>query len=390
MLDFPAEILADSFTIQFDFSDLDDSFAPVAARLPSFVGDIQNKLVFQLYNRLGEYLNEEDRIEQNLGQFSPIIFYGPGYSGKSCLAIAFAKRIVEQFGHRLASPKIIRVCVAEFCRDFGKSIYTQTSDDYLRRFETPGVILFEDLQKISGQPRAALQLEKLIDQFIDNGQIALFTSRSAPHSLSMITDRLASRISAGTLLPVNFPGPVGKQQIIEQLQAQFDQELSTDTIHSLSLRKNVSFADISQHFCHAKVNQIEAKSQEDPPRPGSFDSQQESGELVARILDIVCRRIDIDLETIQGSSRQKRIAFARNISIFMIRNKTQLSYQKIGNYFSGRDHSTVMHAYNKIASTQDLPEVVDLIEHVNDQLHDHAVSVQAVSVSADSKEYRSR
>ncbi len=338
------------FTIPFDFSPT----SGISARLSEFIGDEKNQVVHKFDRFLSDCENNfESNISFHVDQISPLVLFGPSFTGKSCLGLAFANRISILLNQNPSDVLVLNL--RDFCLEFAKAVQTKTTKDFRRRFDATRVILLDDLHHLANKKAACDEFQHLLDGFQANGQAVVVTSPTRPDATAGIGNRLASRLCDGLIIPLRLPGIESKRAIADQLEIK--------DISQLDLRtESVSFADICNFANHTAVG--------DEP---AVKNQIEDESVINQIISSTAEKLDISIDDIIGASRMKTIALARCICIYLIRKKLNLSFQQIGKIFSNRDHSTIIHSYNKIQKiiekpNQKQPDVVTLVTQVEQEI----------------------
>ena len=351
------------FTIPFDSK----PELGISARLSEFVGDDENQVVRWFDQYLKNYeQGVNSHLTLGVNQVSPLVFFGPSLTGKSCLALAFARRIsilLEQ------NPNDVLILNArDFCLNFAKAIQTKTTLDFRRQFRATRVIVFDDLNHLANKNAACDEFQHLLDEFESNEQAIVITSPTRPDATSGIGDRLASRLCDGLLIPVNSPGIESQRSIFYRLGFDNESELPD---------QSMTFAEIC-NFANQQAVGLESVPSNDPA-----DNEFK----IEKIISAAAEKLDVSVDDVIGASRMKTIALARCVSIYLIRSKLNISFQQIGKIFSNRDHSTIIHSFNKIRKILEKPEpnqsdVVSLVDQLEKEISECLKPVYSSSAAS--------
>jgi len=183
-------------------------------------------------------------------------------------------------------------------------------------------------------------------------QIVL-TSDRPPKSLPAIEARLISRFESGMVADVGKPDMETKIAILEKKALEKNFPLSGEILNLLakSVQNNIRELEgvlnkiIAVH--QIKNILVTEKSVKDVLQDFVVNTQTKSTSN-KEVMDAVCRFYDISFKDLIGSSRKKELVWPRQIAIYLMREEIRTSYPSIGHEMGGRDHTTAMHAYNKI------------------------------------------
>ena len=340
-----------------DFVDVTDSSSGQATGLSRFVGDEANSLL--------RYLTTDDFLDQMTGETSgqptglmPIVLYGPSGTGKTSLAMALVSKLLgagvakEGISH-LAEPPIF-VSGSDFARRFYAAIETDSVDEFRAKFLSASAIVLDNLNQLIGKSPAQNELVSLVESCCKANKPLLVTSPTLPLSLDGISSRLSSRLSCGLSLPMNPPGNAARLEIIRELAVIHGVELTEDAVEMLTERFAVTVPKLKHLFfqiglkfkVEGSPSTIDQASLMSLLQPSDEDQQK----MIKLIQKRVAKRFSLKLSDLKSVSRKQTVVLARGIGIFLTRSLLGTSFVKIGNAFGNRDHSTVLHAHQKISS----------------------------------------
>jgi chromosomal replication initiator protein len=283
--------------------------------------------------------------------YNPLFIYGDAGLGKTHLLQAIAHYVNENY----PAFTVRYVSTETFLNQFVDAIRTNSPADFKKRYREVDVLLLDDIQFIEG--REGLQ-EELFHTFNAlhqaNRQIVLSSDRP-PDAIPTLEDRLRSRFKMGLITEINPPELETRLAILHKKAEtetvmpppdvfEFIATHITNNIRELegALIRVCAYAsltkeELSVDLAERVLSDILTDSQPRPITP-------------AVILEATSEMFGFSIEEIQGKSRRRPLVTARQIGMYVFRNLTDLSYPAIAREFGGRDHTTVIHAVEKIGA----------------------------------------
>ena len=293
--------------------------------------------------------------------YNPLVLYGPTGTGKSHLARAVAAAWKDRF----PTSRIISVTASDFARQWADALETQAVEDFRTRYRTTGLLVLEDLAELSGKAAAQTELTATLDALLADGGQVVVTASAAPGSLAHLSPALQGRLSAGLTIPLGPPGPDTRLAILRRWAELRGADLGDSILRLLAEGLSGTVPELL-----GALVQLEMPAQLDG-RPldarlvREFLAQRDSASQ-PELRDIAlatARFFSLKLGDLRSASRRRPVVIARDVAIFLCRSLTSVSLQRIGEYFGGRDHTTVMHAWRKMEELhQTDPEIRQAVE----------------------------
>jgi len=186
--------------------------------------------------------------------------------------------------------------------------------------------------------------------------------QSSPLETNHLIPQLLSRLGGGVTLPVMPPGIDARRQIIDRLSEIHRTPLDPEAAEWVAQRMAVSVPKLNHFFVQLKT-ELKARNTDKgnvPPTNKPVDmmtlglvfQQDEStiDAMAARIIDAVADEFDMTTTVLCSNSRKQTVVMARGIAVWLLRTMLGISYHSIGTRFGGRDHTTVLHAFQKYDS----------------------------------------
>ena len=282
--------------------------------------------------------------------FCPLVLYGGSGNGKTSIAMAFANRLAGDLGLR---PTFVRA--ADMVRRHRDAIQTDSMADFRNRLLTAQILVLDDLQILKNKLAVQKELAKLLDGLIIRKKPVIATIDVLPSTNDLLIPQLASRLSTGLVLPVNRPGSTARNTIVKQLADRFHLQLKESAIEFIVEHCDFSVPRLTQLFAQLKHTLAQSDSnkplEESHIKLALFGTRSHFDRDIQIITKLVAKHFELPVDALRSKSRKQTTVLARNICIYLCRDLLQLGFANIGRCFGGRDHSTIIHAYNNIVKS---------------------------------------
>ncbi len=276
------------------------------------------------------------------GGYNPLFIYGPSGLGKTHLLYAITSRIKQLHPEK----KIMYITCEQFTNQMIRCIQLNAMQEFRDLFRTRDVLLIDDIQFIEGKPSTQEEIFHTINAMIDNCQM-IFTSDRTPSDMKQLEERLRTRFEWGLLADIQPPDLELRIAIFKRKAEEKGIRISDDVVLFLAenLRSNVRQIEgainrfAARAFLMGRDGEIDmeyAKS----CLPDLLGNDEPVSVTVDKIFSAVYERYGVSREALISSSRTKDIAYARKITIHLIKKKCGLSVTSISQMFE-RDHSTI-------------------------------------------------
>ncbi|PLX67960.1 MAG: chromosomal replication initiator protein DnaA [Denitrovibrio sp.] len=295
-------------------------------------------------------------------QYNPLFIYGGSGLGKTHLMHAVGHRVLEKF----PKMKVLYITSETFTNDMINSLRTKKMDEFKNRYRNIDVLFFDDVQFLSGKQRSTEEFFNTFNALYDNQKQIIITSDKTPAELPEMEERLKSRFSWGLIADIQPPSTEEKTAILMK-RAEFmglklpgevalfiADNMLTNNVRELmgALVRLSAFASF-----HKRTLTIElAKDALE-----KFIVKKDRVVTSDEITEAVCKYFNVKLADLRSKKRTKSISFPRQITMYMLREKLNMSLQEVGSLFGGRDHSTVLHSVNSIAERYAESKEIQLI-----------------------------
>lgn len=306
--------------------------------IPNFVvGDENSQLSFLFAKR---------QIAK-LAQLSPIVLFGPQSCGKTSLAITLATLWSRQTDSR----PLIFTTGLNYANDYLEAIDADDIEHFRRRHRRCRLLVVDNIEVLATKPAAQDELVANLDAMLDSERPVILTASRLPSTIRGIRTHLASRLHGGYSLELSLPNAATRTKIVNLLASSIDALLPVDELLAIITKLNLSFTVQQLHGLVTLASQqrkLYGQLDADQLREHARALFSKSPPDINSIAKAVARRFHLKLTELRGATRLSRIVRARGLVILLARRLTNSSLQQIGEYFGGRDHSTILHAYRKL------------------------------------------
>ena len=278
-------------------------------------------------------------------KYNPLVLVGPSGTGKSTLANCLATGWLDQHPH--AKPVVLTA--VDFARRYANAVDTNAVDEMRQQLRHADLLLIDDLHQIVGKQAAQIELIHTLDCLRDKQCCILVTLPKLQTEYEKLHPGLVSRLSSGLIVSMNTPGPTARHAILSCLFEFHRLQLEPDALELLteSIDGHVPHLNnIVIQLVAAEAGQSEIVSLNSVK---SFlnQSDQSDGPSLSAICRTVGRHFNLSTKDLKGKSRRKSVVRARGVAMLLSRKLTDASLAEIGRLYCNRDHTTVLHGYNK-------------------------------------------
>ena len=280
--------------------------------------------------------------------YNPLFIYGGVGLGKTHLMHAIGNQILRNN----KDTNVLYVTSEKFTNQLINAIKDNTNDQFRTKYRNIDVLLIDDIQFIAGKERIQEEFFHTFNTLHDSRKQIILSSDKPPKDIPLLEDRLKSRFEWGLIADISNPDYETRLAILRK-KAQLDNIIIDDdilstiatridsnirelegTLNKLIAKASLTNSSITMEMTERTINDI--VSHKDKVISAEF------------VQETVAKYFNINAKDLKGSKRSNDIAFPRQIAMYLCRSVANMSLPQIGKDFGKRDHTTVMHACNKI------------------------------------------
>jgi len=283
--------------------------------------------------------------------YNPLFIYGGVGLGKTHLMHAIGHYIMSQN----RSLKILYVTSEKFTNELINAIKDDKNEAFRNKYRNIDVLLIDDIQFIGGKERTQEEFFHTFNSLYEASKQIIISSDKPPKDIITLEDRLKSRFEWGLIADIQPPDLETRIAILRK-KAQLENIYIPDEIMVFiadkiasnirelegALNRIVAYASLTENEITVEMAMEALKE--------ILSSNSNKVINSAVIIDAVSMYFDLKPDDFRSKKRNRDISYPRQIAMYLCRELTDLSYPKIGEIFGGRDHTTVLHAFEKIES----------------------------------------
>ncbi len=288
-------------------------------------------------------------VANNPGKvYNPLFIYGNSGLGKTHLLLA----IGEKIHHDKPNFKIAYLKGDDFTNELIHSVMTGTSREFREKYRNIDLLLMDDIQFIAGKRSTQEETFHTFNSIYEAGHQIVLTADRPPIDMAQLDDRLRTRIEGGLMADVQPPDIETRTAIILNKAAQLGLVLPSEVVNFIaeSITSNVRQIEgvVKRLTAYKEIMNdtitinVVKRAIKDVIRVGSFIPTPEI------IIEETARYYSLQPADLRGQRRSKNTAMARQVSMYLMRNLTNLSLVDIGAQYEGRNHSTVLSSIRKV------------------------------------------
>jgi len=277
--------------------------------------------------------------------YNPLFLYGGVGLGKTHLLHAIGNACYA------SGLNVLYVSSEEFTNDMINAIRTHTTQAFREKYRSADVLLVDDIQFIAGKESTQEEFFHTFNTLHGQDKQIIVSSDRPPKSLVTLEERLRSRFEWGLTADIQAPDFETRLAILRSKAERTGRNVSDEILDSIAkhvqsnirelegaLNRVIAFADLSGSSLTPDLVEVALADL----MPSGADIEPE------KVLDAVIQKFGLTIEKLLGRDRTKDIARSRQIAMYLLREEAKISFPQIGEVLGGRDHSTIMSAYEKI------------------------------------------
>ena len=281
--------------------------------------------------------------------YNPLFIYGGVGLGKTHLMQAIGNEIYRKDKKK----NIVYTTCEKFTNDFISLVKKGKAEQFKNSYRNADVLLIDDIQFLAGKEATQEEFFHTFNELHGKSKQIVVTSDRPPKAIAALEARLISRFEWGMLADINPPDIETRIAILQKKAAEKNYEIEDDIIQFIAknIQNNIRELEgaLNRLMAYAELNNAKPTLDNIKQALGeSSFNKQERTVSAKELLKSVADFYDIALEDLLGQRRNKELVNPRQIAAYLLRENLHLSFPKIGRELGGKDHTTIMHACNKI------------------------------------------
>lgn len=289
--------------------------------------------------------------ENPANKYNPLFIYGSSGLGKTHLMHAIGNFIVEN------NPdlKPMYVSSEQFTNELVEALRRDTTPEFRKKYRNVDLLLVDDIQFLTGKEGIQEEFFHTFNALHQSDKQIVVTSDKPPNELKGLEERIITRLGGGLIADIKTPDFETRTAILRNKNEIENFRIDNEVLNFIAENIDSNIRELEGALLKiiAYSNLMGTEVTLDLAQTVLKDIIHEKKKIIidsARIKKIVASEYGITIEDIDSKKRPKNIAYPRQIAMYLTREMTNLSLPKIGAEFGGRDHTTVIHAVDKIQS----------------------------------------
>ncbi len=302
--------------------------------------------------------------------YNPLFIYGSAGLGKTHLLQAIANYVSDNY----PAYRVSYLSTETFLNEFVESIRRNTQPSFKRKYREIDVLLVDDIQFMEGKEGLQEEFFHTFNSLHQSNRQIVLSSDRPPDSIPTLEDRLRSRFKMGLITDIQPPDLETRLAILRKKSELHNNTVPDDVLEYIAQHITNNIREIegalTRVSAYASLNQEHLTTDLASRILADVLSAAEPKPITPQlILEQTSDMFDFPIEEICGKSRRRPLVAARQIAMYVVRELTDLSYPAIARDFGGRDHTTVIHACEKIRNQlserrQTYDQVTELTQRV--------------------------
>lgn len=289
-------------------------------------------------------------IGDNPGQtsFNPLFIYGGVGLGKTHIIQAIGNKVLQSN----RSKKVIYISADSFTVEFVEAIQSNNVNEFSNFYKNMDVLIIDDIQFLLGKEKTQDLFFHIFNTLHQSGKQIILSSDKPPKELAGLNERLISRFQWGLTADVQAPDFETRIAILKNKGESFGINLSNQILEYIATNITSNIRELEgcliKLLANASLNSREIDFEMVKRTVREISTTRPANISIESITKVVCGFFKVDENKVREKNRKKEVVMARQVAMYLSKRLTKASLKTIGLHFGGRDHSTVIHAFNSI------------------------------------------
>jgi chromosomal replication initiator protein len=285
--------------------------------------------------------------------YNPLFIYGGVGLGKTHLMHAVGHSVAQRFPEK----KIEYVSTETFTNELINAIREDRMTEFRDRYRSVDLLLVDDIQFIAGKERTQEEFFHTFNALYEARKQIILSSDRPPKDILTLEARLRSRFEWGLITDIQPPDLETRVAILKMNSEYRNMRIPEEVLEYIAKQITSNIRELEgalmRVIAYASLNGVQLSKAVAVKALSDVFAASEAGLTPEEILKAVAEHYNLKLEEIRGAGRRKEVVIPRQIAMYLIREMTHASLPEIGQFFDGRDHTTVLYAIQKIQESLD-------------------------------------
>ncbi|MGL4873981.1 MAG: chromosomal replication initiator protein DnaA [Clostridium sp.] len=302
--------------------------------------------------------------------YNPLFIYGGVGLGKTHLMHAIGHYILQNN----SKAKVVYVSSEKFTNELINAIRDDKNEEFRNKYRNIDVLLIDDIQFIAGKERTQEEFFHTFNALHEANKQIILSSDRPPKEIPTLEDRLRSRFEWGLIADIQVPDFETRMAILKK-KADVDNLIVANEVMvyiATKIKSNIRELEgaLTRIIAYSSLtNRAITVDLATEALKDIISKKQGKHVTIEIIQDIVANYFNLRIEDLKSQRRTRNVSYPRQIAMYLSRKLTDMSLPKIGEEFGGRDHTTVIHAYEKISDNLKKDESLQhTIEELNKKI----------------------
>ncbi|SET01374.1 chromosomal replication initiator protein DnaA [Anaerobranca gottschalkii] len=281
--------------------------------------------------------------------YNPLFIYGGVGLGKTHLMNAIGHYVLEQN----ANSKVVYISTEKFTNEFINAIRDNKTVEFRNKYRTVDVLLIDDIQFLAGKEQTQEEFFHTFNTLHENNKQIIISSDRPPKEIPTLEDRLRSRFEWGLITDIQPPDLETREAILRKKADIENLDIPNSVIMFIANKVATNIRELegalTRVIAYSSMTgqEISVELAQQALKDILPDTKSEVV-TIEKIQEIVANHFGLKVEDFKAKKRTRTVAHPRQIAMYLSRELTDNSLPKIGELFGGRDHTTVLHAHEKV------------------------------------------
>jgi chromosomal replication initiator protein len=289
-------------------------------------------------------------VSKDPGNIYPQLYlYGNSGLGKTHLLHAICNYIQDKQPEK----RICMISAGDFTKEMVLAIQSKKIEDFQRKYtDLIDVLIIDDIHELKDRERTQKEFFHIFNELQEKKKQLVFTSDKPPQEISGIEERIITRLSSALVTDIQQPDLETRCAILRKKANEKDIYISDEVINLIASSVKTNIRELEGKLirlgAYSDIMNVDIDLEIAREQLGLTVDQEEKLMTIETIAKAVANHFKLPLGDIRGKARKQELVFARHISMYMTYNILKKTLEEIGAFFDNRDHSTVIHAIDKI------------------------------------------